>query len=325
MRKLCCLCLVFIFIAMPCLLPAEEKGAGTQEKSKPSGDSSRSPIMDLMPPTDIFFFNYTFQPDNDIHKLDNSSFDLHEYRIGFNPMIQLDGGLYAGVGVNYTAYNFRFDFDGDRDNRTLHAIDFPISLAWIGEQWMVSAALLPGIKTDARGFNRHDMQVNASMIVGYLFSSNFMLEAGIALGNDFGDLVPIPLIGLEWKAVPDLLDMSILIPFYAKINLHPIPSMAESFTISLFYELDGDQFRLRYRDSGAVFEDDAQFTFYRIGVGFEYAIQRGLVFKLLLGGTAEGEYEFRGLAAKDKGRIDSTYFLTVGLTLNDFFFESKEK
>lgn len=335
MRSFLCLFLAFAFVITPYLLTAEEKGAVSVENKpaattkQPADDAfkahPKSRIMELLPPTDILYFNYTYQPDNDIRKIDDYSFDLHEYRVGFNPMIQLDGELYAGIGVNYTAYNFRFDFDGETDNRTVHAIDFPISMAWIGEQWMVQAALLPGIKSDCRGFNRHDMQVNANFLVGYLFHPNFLFEVGLALANDFGDLVPVPLIGLEWKAVPNVLDMSILIPFYAKINLHPIPEIADSLTISMFYELDGDQFRMRYRDSGEVFEDDTQFTFYRIGVGFEYAIQPGLVFKLLAGGTAEGEYEFRGLAVKDKGRIDGTFFLTVGITLNDLFFDDKEK
>lgn len=283
-------------------------------------------IMDILPPQDIVFFDYIFQPTNKIRRQDDHDFDLHEFRTGFDPMLQVDGNVYAGVGVLYTAYNFRFAWDYDdvtgtringHDETNLHALSFPITLAWIGDEWMMMGRIEPGIKSDFHRLNRHDAQVNGSFLVGHLFDPDFLLEVGIALTNDWGDLVPVPLIGCEWKIAAPYLDFSALLPISARLNLHPFELHPERLTAFLFYELDGDQFRFRYHEAGQLKEEDVQFTFYRLGFGVEFALAPGALAKIVLGGTAEGEYEFRGLAIKDKGRIDGTFFMMISITVND--------
>ena len=336
-NRLICGILSLLLLAAPLVLSQEttaapvDQAVANQEKNQPAATPTKdvffaeptkeSNISKILPPQDIFYFEYIFQPKNDIRKEENTSFDLHEYRLGFDPMLPLENNLFFGLGITYNAYNFRFEVQDTHGSINLHALTFPITLAWIGDEWMFYGRLETGIKSDFHGLNRRDMQVNCTLLAGYLFSPNFLFEFGMAFANDFGDLVPIPLIGLEWKVVPDLLDISMLIPFHARINLHPIADAPEKLVLFAYYELDGDQFRFRYRDiDDEVKEEDAQFTFYRLGLGAEFFAVKGVSFKLTFGMTAEGEYEFRSLP-KDKGRIDSTYFLMAGININSELFD----
>lgn len=326
MQKLFTRILFTLFFLSLFLIAEEPKNPATETAPQPT----RTTVSDLLPPQEILFINYIFQPDNDISKQDvlrrdeyRVTFDMHEYRMGFTPMFPLADNIYGGLGATYTAYNLRFDAPEGTENRSLHAVSFPVTLAYIGDDWMFVGQVVPGMKSDFRGFNRHDAQVNGSVMVGYLFHPQFLLQLGLALANDFGDLAPIPLIGIEWKILPPYLDLSMVIPFYARINLHPMENNPERFTMFLFYELDGDQFRFRYRDDvGQVREEDGQFTFYRIGVGVEYFPTPGLGLKLVVGGTAEGEYEFRGLSIKDDGRIDESFFMMLSISIDENMFKS---
>jgi hypothetical protein len=326
-------------IAVLCSIPAalgQEQGAVPQQAVKAQETEKSQPkLLDILPPQDIFYFDYIFQPMNKVRDYNNLEMDLNEFRVGIDPMFPIGNeGLYGGIGVTYNAYDFyfeesRYGWGGllwDRiiwtDRRSFHAITFPITLAWIADDWMILGRLEPGIKSDCRGFNRHDMQVNGSIVGAYLFHPNFVLQAGIGLTNDFGDLVPVPILGCEWKMIPNTLDLSIFAPFSAKLTWHVMPDNTEGANLFLSYELDGDQFHFRYRDdAGNVKEDDGQFTFYRLGGGFEYALMPGVITKIFLGGTAGGEYEFKQFGNKEKGKFDGAFVFMVSLTINENVFK----
>jgi hypothetical protein len=192
-----------------------------------------------------------------------------------------------------------------------------VSLTLTTDRWMFSGEVATSMNTDFRGFNRHDMQVNGGVVVGYWAHPKLVLQIGLFATNDFGDINAVPAAGIVWKPDP-MFDVSMLIPFYADINLN----VSEAVTIFAHYELDGNQFRFRYREFGEVFEEDGQFTFYRFGLGVKCFFTEGVSMKLVLGGTSEGRYEFRGISQeKDDGRMGGAFFLLVGFSIDENFFD----
>lgn len=325
--------LCFVAIWTICV-SAQETAGGTKEPMDLSRvetledlPEEKTGVENILPPFEILFFEYICQPDNDIKNIDDTAFTLNEYRMGFNPNFEISENLYLGLGVTYNAYNFSFRFpeiDPDLtthrggENRTLHSLSFPLSLTLITEKWLVSGQITTSLNSDFREFDRHDSQVNGGAIVGYLLHPTLLLQLGLFATNDFGDLNVIPAGGLIWKIDPSF-DISLLIPFSASINWH----LNDSFTMFLHYELDGNQFRFRYRENGEVLEEDGQFTMYRIGVGAKVFVAEGVSLKLILGGTAGGRYEFRGLSAEERdGRIGGAFYALVGIALDENLFRS---
>lgn len=266
-------------------------------------------------PRRVFYLDYIYLPDNRPEE-DLERFYLHQFRLGLLPKIYLTPNIIFGFGFEYSTYSFHFDFVDGEENVTFHSLSFPIDLMYLSKRVFFWGRFYPGLHTDFNRVNEDSFQVQGGGIFGYQLVPQLWIGAGVFFVDDFGKPFPVPVGGIYWSPIPELI-VNVIAPKRAMISCKILPRCY----IFSYFEVDGAQVRFLLTRKEPHQDETVQFSFMKAGGGFSYEISRGLYLNVLGGTNFRSRFKFRQFDDMDR-RFTSYHFpfFMVSFSLNADFF-----
>ena len=139
---------------------------------------------------------------------------VSELTARFNIPIRLSDKalLMPGVGYGIRAFSQSTAVLGQPENRELHEISASLLFMYsFNESWSLLAQVAPAFAGDFANVDGDHFRIGGAAIVSYAFSKRFTLGAGVGANYQFGALLPLPALRIDWQ-IADSLRLSGLLP-----------------------------------------------------------------------------------------------------------------
>jgi Domain of unknown function (DUF6268) len=146
------------------------------------------------------------------------------------------GALYHVDSISYAQAPLGFT-----ELNALHAIDFPILLVQLlSPQWSLSMRVWPGAASDAGELDRDALRVGALAMLSWSPHSRLTLGGGPLASYAFGQLLPLPLIYVDWKPKP-WFRIEASVPAFASALFTP----GDRWELGVEADVNGNEYAIR--------------------------------------------------------------------------------
>jgi|GEM_PF-1615240 len=145
--------------------------------------------------------------------------------------------LVPGLGYRLDSLSFNHQ-EPDERNLRLHALEVPITvLHLLSSEWTLLANLSPSLASDEVGFESKALRASGLAVASYSFRDEFVLGGGVAASLDFGSLLPIPVVFVDWKPHPAV-TVDALLP----LQLDAKVALGGRFEVGVHADIDGNSY-----------------------------------------------------------------------------------
>jgi hypothetical protein len=149
--------------------------------------------------------NAQYVPESSVPNADGLRAQVASYDAAVNVPIALSETTYLIPGAQYHVDSVSYSDApaGFTELKALHALEFPVLLAHqVAERWTLAFRIWPGVAGDSSRLDSGALRLGGLAMASWAPSRQFTLGAGAMASYAFGELLPLPLVYVEWKASP---------------------------------------------------------------------------------------------------------------------------
>ncbi|MEO1235146.1 MAG: DUF6268 family outer membrane beta-barrel protein, partial [Myxococcota bacterium] len=123
-------------------------------------------------------------------------------RAGFNVPLRIAESLVLIPGASYELLSLRQEGEaiGLPGSQEFHAVTGSALLGWrMADRWSLTAQVAATLAGDFVDVGVDHLQAGGMVLLSHSFSDRFSLGAGVLVSNQFGEILPLPAIQVDWR------------------------------------------------------------------------------------------------------------------------------
>ena len=184
-----------------------------------------------------------YVPESEVPGAGGLHAQVSSYDAAFNVPLTLGKSTFLITGGQYHAESVSFSDtpEGFKPLRALHSIDLPFLLAHqLSDEWALAFRVWPGIAGDFHGFDSSMLRVGALAMGSYSPNRELTLGGGALASYGFGELLPLPVVYVDWKPAPWFRAEASL-PFFASA----IFRLGDRFEVGALADVNGNEYAIQ--------------------------------------------------------------------------------
>jgi hypothetical protein len=184
-----------------------------------------------------------YVPESEVPGAGGLHAQVSSYDAAFNVPLVLGKRTFLIPGGQYHAESVSFSQtpEGFKPLRALHSIDVPVLLAHqLSDEWSLAFRVWPGIAGDFHGFDSSMLRVGALAMGSWTPSEKLTLGGGALASYGFGELLPLPVVYVDWKPEPWFRAEASL-PFFASALFR----IGDRFEVGALGDVNGNEYAIQ--------------------------------------------------------------------------------
>ncbi len=187
-----------------------------------------------------------YMPASDVPEADGLRAQISSYDVQVNVPTQLGRNTFfiPGLQFHLDSVSYANEPPGFTPLNALFGIDMPMLLAHrVSERWTLSARAWPGVAGDLEKLDARALRVGALTMLNWSPGASFTTGGGGLVSYSFGELLPLPLVYVDWSPGPHF-RLEASLPFFASATLR----LAHRAELGLSADVGGNEYAIGSRE-----------------------------------------------------------------------------